>query len=200
ARRVIENGSGDHASRQHVIQLAVEGIDQPLPGKEVDDQPQEVNGERNQQRNPRGGIADNPIPEIGLGLAIVRDVRSECAAGKASGKPAPGADRGYDGEPDPVAAVGTVSVKIGCEMTGEDPENPDPDGNVQHAVVVFVSFTLNDFFHHYFVWGRCSYPDCILIGSCAQWEVGTVSVFISASIWRNAWTTRSGWSSWIQCA
>src|SRR5262249_12931791 len=100
-------------------------------------------------------------------------------------------------EPDPVSTVGAVSVKIGGEMAGQDPEDPDPDRNVQHAGVVFVSGTLNDFFHHYFVWDRCSYPDCILIGAWPQWEVA-LSALISACIRRNAWTTRSGWSSWIQ--
>ena len=43
-----------------------------------------------------------------------------------------------------------MSVKVGGKMPGKDPENPDPDRNVHHAVVVLVSFTLNDFFHHYF--------------------------------------------------
>ena len=44
-------------------------------------------------------------------------------------------------------AVWAVSVKVSREMAGENPENPDPDGNMQHTVIVLVSFTLNDFFH-----------------------------------------------------
>jgi hypothetical protein len=32
-------------------------------------------------------------------------------------------------------------------MAGENPENPYPDGDVEHAVIVLVLFTLNNFFH-----------------------------------------------------
>jgi hypothetical protein len=46
-----------------------------------------------------------------------------------------------------------VGVKGSGKMAGKNPENPDPDRHMQHAVIVFVSFTLNDFFHHWF--GHC---------------------------------------------
>jgi hypothetical protein len=48
-------------------------------------------------------------------------------------------------------------------MAGKNPEHPNPDGDVEHAVIVLVLFTFNDFFHE---WLRVS--DCILI--CKTWN------------------------------
>jgi hypothetical protein len=47
-----------------------------------------------------------------------------------------------------MATVRAVGVKRGGEMAGKNPKDPDPDRYMQHAIVVFVSFTLDDFFHH----------------------------------------------------
>jgi hypothetical protein len=77
----------------------------------------------------------------------MRNVRPWLAAGKASRKSAPHANGGHDGKPNPVTAIRAVRVKIGREMAGENPENPYPDGDVEHAVIVLVLFTFNNFFH-----------------------------------------------------
>jgi hypothetical protein len=46
-----------------------------------------------------------------------------------------------------VTAVRAVRIKIGGQMAGENPEDPYPDRNMEHAVIVLVLFTFNDFFH-----------------------------------------------------
>jgi hypothetical protein len=40
-----------------------------------------------------------------------------------------------------------MSIEISREMAGENPEGPDPDGDVQYAVIIFVPFALNNFLH-----------------------------------------------------
>jgi hypothetical protein len=40
-----------------------------------------------------------------------------------------------------------VSVEVGGEVSGENPEGPNPDGHVQHAVVAFVALSLDDSLH-----------------------------------------------------
>jgi hypothetical protein len=77
----------------------------------------------------------------------MRDVRPGLATGEIAGKSAPYADGGYYGKPDPVAAIRTVRVEISSEVARENPEDPYPDRDVEHPIVVFVSFTFNDFFH-----------------------------------------------------
>jgi hypothetical protein len=46
-----------------------------------------------------------------------------------------------------MATIRAMSIQGSGEMAGKNPENPDPDRDVQHAVIVFISFTFNDFFH-----------------------------------------------------
>src|SRR5262249_7015507 len=101
----------------------------------------------NQQVDPCRGVANDAIPEVGLGLAVMRDIRAWLTAGKPAGESAPGTDGNDDHQPDPVAAVRAVRVERGGEMPGKNPENPDPERNMQDAVVIFVSFPSDDFFH-----------------------------------------------------
>src|SRR5689334_3263780 len=110
-------------------------------------QTDQINGKRHQQVNPRGGIANHSIPKVRLRLSIVRDVRPGLAAGEIAGKSAPDADGGYNRQPDPVAAIRAMRVKVRGEVARENPEDPYPDRDVEHPVVVFVSLTFNDFFH-----------------------------------------------------
>jgi hypothetical protein len=77
----------------------------------------------------------------------MRDVRPGLATGEIAGKSAPDADSGYYGKPDPVAAIRTMRVEIRCEMARKNPEDPYPDRDVEHPVVVFIFLTFNDFFH-----------------------------------------------------
>jgi hypothetical protein len=44
-------------------------------------------------------------------------------------------------------AVWAMGIEIGREMAGKNPENPDPDRDMEHTVIVFVLFTLDNFFH-----------------------------------------------------
>jgi hypothetical protein len=46
-----------------------------------------------------------------------------------------------------VTAVRAVGVKISGKIPGQNPEHPDPDGDVEHTVIILVLFTFNDFFH-----------------------------------------------------
>jgi hypothetical protein len=48
-----------------------------------------------------------------------------------------------------MAAIGAMSVEIGREMAGQDPEYPDPYRDVEYTIVVFVFLTLDDFFHEW---------------------------------------------------
>jgi hypothetical protein len=40
-----------------------------------------------------------------------------------------------------------MRIKISREMAGKNPEDPYPNGDVEHAVIILVLFTFNDFFH-----------------------------------------------------
>jgi hypothetical protein len=77
----------------------------------------------------------------------MRDVRPGLAAGKTARESAPGTDGSYNRQPDPVSAVRAMGIEIGCKVAGQNPENPDPDGDMEHAVIVLVLFTLDNFFH-----------------------------------------------------
>src|SRR5437763_1805947 len=62
---------------------------------------------------------------------------------------APPNDHGdYHGQPDPVAAVGAVRIKIiGERKSGKDPEYPEPDGCMENAVVLLVALPEDSLFH-----------------------------------------------------
>src|SRR6476469_3541320 len=145
--REVEDRGQDNGGCQRVIKLVEEIVDDPAAKENIDAQSDQVDGEPYQQVNPRGGIANHAIPEIRLGLAVVRNVRAGLAAGKASGESAPDADGGYGCQPYPMAAVRAMRIEISCKVAGENPENPYPDGDVEHAVIILVLFTFNDFFH-----------------------------------------------------
>jgi hypothetical protein len=40
-----------------------------------------------------------------------------------------------------------MSVKVGGKMSWQNPERPDPDGRMQHPVIVFIAFPFNNPFH-----------------------------------------------------
>ena len=46
-----------------------------------------------------------------------------------------------------VAAIGTVLVKVAGEIAGKNKEDPDPDGDVEHAVVALVAGASDGWFH-----------------------------------------------------
>jgi hypothetical protein len=79
----------------------------------------------------------------------VGNLRPRLAARQPPSESAPDANCGYDYQPDPVTAIRAMGVKIGGEMAGKNPEHPNPDGDVEHAVIVLVLFTFNDFFHEW---------------------------------------------------
>jgi hypothetical protein len=76
----------------------------------------------------------------------MRDVRPGLAAGEASGESTPDTDGGYDGKPDPMAAVRAVRIKISSKMAWKNPEYPYPNGDMEHTVIVLVLFTFNETF------------------------------------------------------
>jgi hypothetical protein len=49
-----------------------------------------------------------------------------------------------------MTTVGAMRIKSSGEVAGQNPEDPDPDRDVEHAVIVFVVLTFNDFFHEGF--------------------------------------------------
>jgi len=147
ARSEAQDRGKNNDRCQRIIKLVEEIVDDPAAKEKVDDQADQVDGERHQQVNPRSGVADHAIPEIRFGLTVMRDVGSRLAAGEASCESAPDTGGGYNRQPDPVAAVRAVRIKISRKMARENPEYPYPDGDVEHAVVVLVLFTFNDFFH-----------------------------------------------------
>lgn len=189
AGREVERGGNHNRKGKWIVKLEVKIVDDPASGEKVNSQSDQVDGERHQQVDPRRGIADDAIPEIGLRFAIMRDVRARLAAGKPAGISAPRADGCYDGEPDPMAAVRAVSVEIGRKMAGQDPENPYPDGYVQHAVIILVSFTLNNFFHEclelHFNWLMQEMEETGVI-SCGSSQ--TVIIFgpLASECWRKS--------------
>src|SRR6266704_3676146 len=83
-------------------------------------------------------------------------------------------------------------------MAGQYPEGPYPYGDVQHTVVVFIPFTLNNFFHE-----SVRLRIAILNGvGVVQIDIAIFhrSACMACVISRKASTTSSGWSKWIQCA
>jgi hypothetical protein len=46
-----------------------------------------------------------------------------------------------------VTTVRAVRIERRREMAGKYPEDPDPDRDMEHAVIVLVLLTLDDFFH-----------------------------------------------------
>src|SRR6185437_5302463 len=145
ARSDVQHSSQNNGPGQHVIDVAVHAVDGIEPGEEVVHQADQIDGERNQQVDPGCGVADHAVPEVWLLLTVMGNVRLGLSAGQPTGEAAPGANRSHNREPDPVAAVWAVGVEISLQMARENPESPNPDGNVQHTVIVLVLLALNNF-------------------------------------------------------
>jgi hypothetical protein len=75
------------------------------------------------------------------------DVGLRLSAGQPPCKAAPRTNNCDNGQPYPVPTVRTVGIKIGCEMSRQDPERPNPEGHVQHPVIIFIVLPLNNPFH-----------------------------------------------------
>src|SRR6185312_15824408 len=147
ARSDVQHSSQNNGPGQHVVDIAVHAVDGILPSEEVVHKADQIDGERNQQVDPGCGVADHAVPEVWLLLAVMGNVRLWLSAGQPTGEAAPGANRSHKREPDPVAAVWAVGVEISLQMARENPESPNPDGNVQHTVIVLVLLALNNFLH-----------------------------------------------------
>src|SRR6476646_9562600 len=147
ARRKVQDRGKNNNRSQRVIKLVKELIDDPAAKEKVDGQADQIDGEWHQQINPCRGVTYHAIPEIRFGLAVMRNVRLGLAAREPPSESTPDTNGGYNRQPDPVAAVRAVRVKISRKMAGKNPENPYPNGDVEHTVIVLVLFTFNDFFH-----------------------------------------------------
>jgi len=81
--------------------------------------------------------------------SVVRDVRARLTPGQSAGQSTPCDERQDNRQPDPVPTVRAMSIKCRGKMAGQNPKNPYPDGDMEHAVVILIFFTVNDFFHEW---------------------------------------------------
>src|SRR5260370_2511937 len=153
-RRPIQQRCHHHQGSQQVIELDVEGADDPSAHGSIDQQASEIECDRTQQVNPCRCVTDHAIPEVRLVLTIVSDVGTRLDARQAAHKTTPGANDGDDGQPRPVAAVRTMGVEVGGEMSGQNPEGPYPEGHMQNPVINLVACTLDRWFHRWLMLSR----------------------------------------------
>ena len=80
--------------------------------------------------------------------AVIMDVRTLLASRNAPDISPPEHHAGHDRQPYPMTDVRPVGVQvIGQRIAGQHPEHPDPDGSMQNAVVILVSFAKDSLFH-----------------------------------------------------
>src|ERR1035441_7187114 len=82
---------------------------------------------------------------------VVMDIRPLFAARHAPHPSPPRHHNHHDSQPYPMPTVGTMRVQvIGERVSRQHPENPDPDGSMQNALVPLIAFPKDGSFHRYF--------------------------------------------------